>query len=509
MHIKIQPEKLEYFPNEILKGVIKIYPKSPTKIKDIEMSFMINEDWKYDDSEGNCQNNNNINIFSFNIGVCSFLQKPENTLIDLEKEKEYCFPFEKQLPDYLLPSFEFVGKYCKAFLRYIFRAKVITENNPEFCNMFLNIQAIPKENVKDDLNIKSSLRVKKWGLFNKGNTDLKVNYITKNYKITDTIPLEVEIDNTNSKMKVVKTKIYLYRKVTLKNKLFVDYYSLNEKITEKKNKILVNKKEKKKFNFVLDLNTIKYDNMNIKDFPYHKKQIKDLLPSLDGNIITCEYSLLVKIKYEHKIEDTPQISLPIYIVHKLSDDHLEKAKEEARKIREDEGELIDDFEIINDNEEKDENKINEEKKEDEKEEGKEEKEEKEEEKKEEKEEEKKEEKKESNENNNNNNSNIMDIKIDKFQYSEGIYQKNFDEFDLINRKTFVNYPSFDDDGNINNGDNNNNDKKNNNNDNKKNINENNNKINDSNKNDKDNNNNKKNLDESNYCLFKDLEAIKK
>ena len=59
----------------------------------------------------------------------------------------------------------------------------------------------------------------------------------------------------------------------------------------------------------------------------------------------------------------PQISLPIYIVHKLPDDHLEKAKEEARKIREDEGELIDDFEIINDDEEKDENKINEEKEE--------------------------------------------------------------------------------------------------------------------------------------------------
>ena len=142
------------------------------------MSFMINEDWTYEGDESTYKNNNNINIFSFKIGVCSFLKKPENTLIDLEKEKEYCFPFEKQLPDYLLPSFEFARRDCRAFLRYIFRAKVITDKNPEVCNMFLCIQAIPKENVKDDLNIKSSLLVKKWGLFNKGNTELKVNYIT-------------------------------------------------------------------------------------------------------------------------------------------------------------------------------------------------------------------------------------------------------------------------------------------------------------------------------------------
>ena len=66
---------------------------------------------------------------------------------------------------------------------YILRAKVITENNPIFANIFLNLQAIPKE-IKDDenLNIKSSLRVKKWGLFNKGITNLVVNYVTKNYK---------------------------------------------------------------------------------------------------------------------------------------------------------------------------------------------------------------------------------------------------------------------------------------------------------------------------------------
>ncbi len=179
--------------------------------------------------------------------------------------------------------------------------------------------------------------------------------------------------------------------------------------------------------------------------------MKDLLPSLNGNIITCEYSLTTQIKYEHIIENIPQITLPIYIVHKLSDDHLEKAKEEARKLRE-EANFIDDFEIVDGDKEK--NEINEEKKEEKKEEKNEEKkEDKIEEKKEEKEDEKKEENKDSNENNN-----IINLD-DNFKYSDALYQKNFDEFDLINRKTVVNYPSFDD-NNINYGDNNDNNKDN-------------------------------------------------
>ena len=512
MKTNIIPEKIEYFPNEVLKGIIRINPKTQTKIKDIKLTLLLNEDWSvYGDV--NSQNNNNIKIFSYNIGVCSMFQKPENTLIDLEGNKNYEFPFDQKLPDYLLPSFEFHNRNCLAFLRYILRAKVITEKEQFFSNVFLNIKATPRE-IKDDddLNVKSSLSLKKWGLFNKGKTNFIVNYVTKNYKITDEIPIEVVIDNSNSKMSVVKCKLTINRKVTLKNKVFADVFNYDDHLIEKEFNILVDKKEKKKFNFLLDLNTIKYDNYG-KELQYQNKEIKDLLPSLNGNIITCEYSLTTQIKYEHKVENIPQITLPIYIVHKLSDDHLEKAKEEARKLRE-EANFIDDFEIVDGDKEK--NEINEEKNEEKKEEKNEEKkEDKIEEKKEEKEDEKKEENKDSNKNNN-----IINLD-DNFKYSDALYQKNFDEFDLINRKTVVNYPSFDD-NNINYGDNNDNNKdnkdnnkdKNNNNNEKININDNNKDNNDNNKdkntknnnekiniNDNNNINNKENLGESTFCLF--------
>ena len=218
-------------------------------------------------------------------------KKPENTLIDLEENKNYEFPFEKKLPDYLLPTFEYHKQNCLAFLRYILRAKVNTEKEQFFSNVFLIIQATPRE-IKDDddLNVKSSLSIKKWGIFNKGKTNFIVNYVTKNYKITDEIPIEVVIDNSDSKMRVVKCKLTINLKVALKNKVFVDVFNYDEDLIEKELDILVDKKEKKKFNFLLDLNTIKYDNYG-KELQYQNKEIKDLLPSLNGNIITCEYSL--------------------------------------------------------------------------------------------------------------------------------------------------------------------------------------------------------------------------
>ena len=148
MRTNIIPEKIEYFPNEVLKGVIRINPKTQTKIKDIELILLLNEDWSVHDDE-NSQNNNSIKIFSDKIGVCSMFKKPENTLIDLEENKNYEFPFEKKLPDYLLPTFEYHKQNCLAFLRYILRAKVNTEKEQFFSNVFLIIQATPRE-IKDD-----------------------------------------------------------------------------------------------------------------------------------------------------------------------------------------------------------------------------------------------------------------------------------------------------------------------------------------------------------------------
>ena len=144
-----------------------------------------------------------------------FLNLPKNNPIVLD-QKEYTFPFEEKLPDFLLPSFEYPKIQWKAFLRYslCLKAKIGEKNITS--SIFIKINSIPRKNDKN-FNLKASLPIKKWGIFDRGQTTLKALYLTKNYKLTDIIPVEIEIDNTNSKMKVTECKLKFNRKV-----IFID-----------------------------------------------------------------------------------------------------------------------------------------------------------------------------------------------------------------------------------------------------------------------------------------------
>ena len=330
MKIRIFLDKPEYYPGEKLTGIIKVEPFRKSTVKDIEMHLNLTEEWNH----LGLNNKNEIGyktqrLSVFYIKMNIFLNLPKNAPIVLDP-KEYTFPFEEKLPDSLLPSFEFPKKEFRAFLRYSLLAKAKIEDKTITSSIYIKINSIPKKDDKN-FNLKTSLPIRKWGMFNRGQTTLKALYLTKNYKLTDTIPVEIEIDNTNSKMKITECKLKFNRKVIFKDKeTFTDKYTDEETLVKKMFKITVNKKDKKSFNFSLDLKPIKY-----KDFPYvgYDNPYKDtkygeLMPSLDGNIIHCEYSLLIRLKYSHHMpkEERPAFTMTVYIVHKLDDDHIEKKK---------------------------------------------------------------------------------------------------------------------------------------------------------------------------------------
>ena len=365
MKIKIIPVKQEYYPGETISGKIQIIPDKNTLIEDIEISLSFSEEWNYLLSDKkNEKTNNNQCITNFRIGISSFLSKQKDSHIILEP-KEYSFPYKEKLPDYLLPSFEFSQKKFKAFLRYTLQAKIISSNIEASSKIYLIINSIPKIDNKF-LIADASLDVKKWGMFNRGQTSLRAFYLTKNYRLSDIIPIEIEINNINSNLKVEKCVLFFIRKIIFKDKeLFVEKYSQEDILIKNKFKSFVNKKEKKTFNFNLDLKTKNFKDFKYEGFenPYKNKQYNpvDLMPSLDGVIINCEYSLKIKLKFAHKVpkEDIPTVVMPIYIVHKLDKDHIEKVKKDAEKIKENEKNKIcendiNEFEIIDniDNEEK-------------------------------------------------------------------------------------------------------------------------------------------------------------
>ena len=338
MEITIIPDKSEYYPGEILKGKVKLLPESKTSIKDIEISLYLIEDWNHLRSDKKYETSNNTQCVSlFYVRINLVFMKPENTLIDLEP-KEYIFSFEEKLPDYLLPSFEYPQNKFRAFVRYSLTAKVVPDAHISN-STFINILAVPqKEDIKS-LSLGTSLNVKKTGLFNKGETSFKVIYPTKNYKINDIVPLDIEIDNTNSKMKVTECKLKLMRKITFRDKEdFCDKYFQEEKLIRKAFKVNVDKKEKESYNFKLDLSEISFKDFNYDGFtdPYKgTKKIKDLIPSIDGNILSCEYTIIVKLKFDSHVkkEERPKIVLPIYIVQKIDNDHIIKAQNEIYRLK--------------------------------------------------------------------------------------------------------------------------------------------------------------------------------
>ena len=245
MKINIIPDKTEYYPGEYVKGTIKVIPNRKMNlkdIKDIQMSFCFIEEWDVFTSCNNNENQNNTQyLTTFNIGIPLFLES------EILEPKEHTFPFDLKLPDYLLPSFEFPQKIFRAFLRYKLIAKPLFPKNSFPSSIFIKINSISKkDNNNNNLNLKTSLPIKKWGLFDKGQTTLKGICLTKYYKITDIIPVEVEIDNTNSTIKVNECKLKVNRKIILKNKDdFSQKYIKEENIIKKVFKSVVPKKEKK------------------------------------------------------------------------------------------------------------------------------------------------------------------------------------------------------------------------------------------------------------------------
>ena len=315
MEIKINSEKKEYSPGEILSGKIIIIPNSPIIITKISIELVLTEDWKPD---YNNSGNNTQQISHFDIDIHKVLGKQKNSIIKLEK-KNYEFLYKLLLPEYLLPSFEYPGEEYKAYLRYSLYVKITTQKSNFSKSLLININAIPKKDEKN-LNMESSIDVKTWGFFSQGNAIFRASYPTKNYTFSDVIPIEVEIDNTSSNLAVTECKLRFLRKIIFKNiKDFSEEYNKEEELMIDIHTIMVKKNEKKKYYYNLNLKNIDFSKFTFENPYKNDKQLSDLMPSLDGSIIICQYSVLVRLNYESYVTDCnrPRFLMPVYIINTL------------------------------------------------------------------------------------------------------------------------------------------------------------------------------------------------
>ena len=316
MEIKINTEKKDYSPGEILSGKIIIIPNLPIIINKISIELILTEKWKQDN---NNSGNNTQQISKFDIDIHKVLGKPKNSRIVLEK-KNYEFLFKLLLPDYLLPSFEYPGEEYKAYLRYSLNIKITTQNSNFSESLLININAIPKKDEKN-LKMESSIDVKTWGFFSQGNAIFRASYPTKNYNFSDVIPIEVEIDNTSSSLAVTECKLRFLRKIIFKNiENFSEVYNKQEELLIDIHTIMVKSNEKKKYYYNLNLANIDFRKFTFENPYKNDKQLSDLMPSLDGSIIICQYSVLVRLNYESYVTDCnrPRFVMPVYIINVLT-----------------------------------------------------------------------------------------------------------------------------------------------------------------------------------------------
>ena len=321
--ITIILDKKEFHPGQTIKGNIELVPDSKIYITDIELCFFYIEEWNYSKSESKKDKGNYKQCISLiDVGVNKFLPGDENNLILLDPIM-HLFPFEFKLPNFLYPSFEYPKHDYKAFFRYTLLAKVKSQDTQLATQIPIFILSSSRQ---DNTNIieEKTFNVKKWGIFGKGSTKIKASLPMKYFKFSDNIPVNVEIDNTNGKLKATLVKINLVRNMILKdnNNDFKVKYSHKDKVMKKVYKISVRSGEKDHFDLKLPLSEIPYnefsffDNVNLYNWT---RSYSEFIPSIESNLLTCQYLLKVTVYFDSflKKADRPRIFLPINIVNKV------------------------------------------------------------------------------------------------------------------------------------------------------------------------------------------------
>ena len=183
------------------------------------------------------------------------------------------------------------------------------------------------------LNKSITQHIKKWQIFEKGQTTLNVSIPENNYKYDSICIVNIEIDNTNGRENTKVYKVKFVRKIQFKdNKGNIKYddetiikrelinacVKIGNKIIFEYPLILKEKDVNKRYNYIREI-----DSYNIE-----MDKINYYMPTIHGKIISCDYKLKITLYFDCFVEkkDRPRIIMPIYIVHQLPMDYQLEVK---------------------------------------------------------------------------------------------------------------------------------------------------------------------------------------
>ena len=327
--LKINLEKVNYFPGEEINVKIQIISKTNIKLNfnSLRICYFIKniEYWQNNmnikESNNQTPNGNNLNEKKY------FLKDKKNYYenIILSKEEEINnlnnlsnnYPNNKlntslkiQLPKDIKPSFEWYKDdniYC--FSRTILSISIPDLELNSYNHLFIK-RAMPDS--LSNINFQKILGNESFLLFwQNDNIKFDINSPKNCYSINDICPIQINIDTSQLKSELISINLSLKRKIKFMingdQSVFLNTSDYTEDLWE--NKIILDKKEKihnlnfeipikdkekiinkKKLNFNIDLKII------------NKKNLTYLMPSYTGNNIKCEYFLKIKAIFaEHNI----------------------------------------------------------------------------------------------------------------------------------------------------------------------------------------------------------------
>lgn len=329
-NIVLHFSKGSYLPGEFIKGNIEISTNITTTIQGILIEIFQIEDWKNGNEDKNFIKRKIVS-FNLNLKNNKNLKFIDNNIIF--PEGITFLPFNFRFSENTCPCFEHPHPEYRSFIRYSFCASILSSTingtiNYPLCLLSRTVidpDHDPEKEFSDSIN----QHIIKWKIFDVGRTMLKASIPQDNFKYDSTCKLSIVIDNTYGKMATKEYKVGLRRILYFKDKKGDVKCRYKKQMVRQKVPAVVGAGQKKEYTFDLilketDLNT-KY-NYNLALNPYNIpiEKINYFMPSVNGNIIKCEYNIKVSVYYESFVDKShrPRVRLPLYIVHQLPNDNI-------------------------------------------------------------------------------------------------------------------------------------------------------------------------------------------
>ena len=322
--------KYNFFPDEILKGEIKLSCKEEDEDSDVplvltnpKISLRLIHKECYANPDIDAKNKKNENtideILGFdNIKTNVVFAKTE--LYSNFKNKDIRnilnIPFSIKIPTEIKPSFEYVNKNKS----YAFSRIYLSIDIPESLNkkeVLIFIHKTPKP-LESELTIIKYITKKKLGFIGSGsNISFQGSYPKNHYGFSETVPLNISLDIFGTKENIKGISFTLKRKICfMKNRTkaaneFIEdlwAHNIKENITQKN------------FNFNIPLVETEKIYSERKNMPFdmnivNREDLICLLPSYDGELIKCQYYIFIKISYESLLIKDPDFEMPIDLGH--------------------------------------------------------------------------------------------------------------------------------------------------------------------------------------------------